>query len=429
MRVLILGGNGFIGSAAVAKLLACGHEVTALARDPSAASRRMPAASWIKADLAQIVNAEAWTPLISNGIEAVVNCAGVLQDGGGDDVEAVQENAMKALYLAASAHRLRLIVQISASVRGIAAAQSPFLSTKRAADAALKASGIPYVILRPAMVIGRNAYGGSALLRGLAAFPWVTPLVHAETPVQFAALEDVVDAIAEAIDGAIPAGSDLPIAARQSIPLAEAIAKHRAWLGLAPARTLVVPAPIAGLVSRAADALGHLGWRSPLRSTAMIVAGGGVVLPAQIAQAYPSKPLDEILAAMPAGVQDLWFARLYILKPVVIGVLSLFWITSGLVALARVETASGILAGSLPPSTAALLTVATSLLDIALGAGVLLRRWSHISLFGMIVVSLGYLAGSVVLTPELWIDPLGPLIKVLPSTFLALTALAVLEER
>ena len=135
------------------------------------------------------------------------------------------------------------------------------------------------------------------------------------------------------------------------------------------------------------------------------------------------------LRRSPAGVQDLWFARLYLLKRVIIGVLSLFWMTSGLVALARFDAASGILAGSLPPFIAALLTVATSLLDIVLGAGVLLRRWSHISLSGMILVSLGYLAGSVVLTPELWIDPLGPLIKVLPSTFLALTALAVLEER
>jgi hypothetical protein len=59
------------------------------------------------------------------------------------------------------------------------------------------------------------------------------------------------------------------------------------------------------------------------------------------------------LAAMrlrrsPAGVQDLCFARLYLMKRVVIGVLSLFWMTSGLVALARFDAASGILAGSLP---------------------------------------------------------------------------------
>ena len=114
----------------------------------------------------------------------------------------------------------------------------------------------------------------------------------------------------------------------------------------------------------------------------LILGGNGFIGSAAVAKLLAC---GHEVTALARGVQDLWFARLYILKPVVIGVLSLFWITSGLVALARFDAASGILAGPLP-LTAALLTVATSLLDIALGAGVLLRRWSHISLSAMIVV-------------------------------------------
>ena len=47
----------------------------------------------------------------------------------------------------------------------------------------------------------------------------------------------------------------------------------------------------------------------------------------------------------------------------------------------------------------------------------------------MIVVSLGYLAGATLYAPDLWADPLGPMLKVLPGLALALTAAALLDER
>jgi hypothetical protein len=40
-----------------------------------------------------------------------------------------------------------------------------------------------------------------------------------------------------------------------------------------------------------------------------------------------------VLATSPATVQDRWFARLYLVKPLAIAVLAGFWIMSGLIAL------------------------------------------------------------------------------------------------
>jgi hypothetical protein len=47
----------------------------------------------------------------------------------------------------------------------------------------------------------------------------------------------------------------------------------------------------------------------------------------------------------------------------------------------------------------------------------------------MLAVSLAYLAGASLLEPALWLDPLGVLVKVLPSILLTLVALATLDER
>ena len=46
-----------------------------------------------------------------------------------------------------------------------------------------------------------------------------------------------------------------------------------------------------------------------------------------------TRSLDDILAARPADTQDLWHARLFLLKPALRRLLSAFWAFSGLVVL------------------------------------------------------------------------------------------------
>ena len=57
------------------------------------------------------------------------------------------------------------------------------------------------------------------------------------------------------------------------------------------------------------------------------------------------------------------------------------------------------------------------------------RRWCGFSCLGMIAVSAAYLIGSIVWTPVLWLDPLGPMVKVFPVMMLALFVAAIVDER
>ncbi|EUB96208.1 DoxX family [Rhizobium sp. CF080] len=426
MKILILGANGFIGSAILQRLAADGHQITGLGRNPDRARLKWPSARWVKADLSQL-SATAWRALIEDQ-DVVVNCAGALQDGLSDDLAATQEKAMLALYQAAQALGGRRIVQISARTDG-AAADLPFLATKRRADEALAASGLPFVILRPALVIGLNAHGGTALLRSLASFPGLLPLIHAESPVETVSLDDVATAVSLTVDGTIPAGSDLDLAAEPPLTLSDLVQQHRAWLGLPTARTVALPAPFAKPVAWAADLAGRLGWHSPLRSTAMTVMSEGVRSTRPKPPGLVLADATQTLAAHPSGVQDLWFARLYLLKPVVILTLSLFWLLSGLIPLLDVGAAAAHFPPAMPVSFALAMTVATCLLDILLGSAVLIRPHARRAMLGMIVTSLAYLAGGTLLEPQLWLDPLGVFVKVLPSIALNLASLAILDER
>jgi uncharacterized protein YbjT (DUF2867 family) len=291
-------------------LMAHGRTMTGLGRDPERARRQLQNRNWIKADLKDLGQADDWT-LLLDGQDAVVNCAGALQDGLHDDLAASQDRAMRALYAAAAVHGLKCLVQVSANTEA-SGAETAFLATKRAADKALVASGLAYVIVRPALVLGRNAFGGTALIRALAAMPYALALVHADSRVATVSVDDGAQAVLMAITGEIAPGADLHLAAPESTTLADLVQLHRQWLGLRRAPIIALPAWIARPVGWIADGLGRLGWRSPLRSTALAVMTGGVKSSAATsAAALMPISAKETLARHQAGIQDLWFARLY----------------------------------------------------------------------------------------------------------------------
>jgi hypothetical protein len=67
--------------------------------------------------------------------------------------------------------------------------------------------------------------------------------------------------------------------------------------------------------------------------------------------------------------------------------------------------------------------------DISIGVLIAIRRTCAAGLVGGIVLSLGYMAGTAILTPDLWIEPLGALVKTSPAIVLMLVALLILDNR
>jgi hypothetical protein len=142
------------------------------------------------------------------------------------------------------------------------------------------------------------------------------------------------------------------------------------------------------------------------------------------------RDLATTLRDLPATVQERWFARAWLLKPLVIGVLALFWLLSGLIGALRFDAAQAVLAGrGVDAGLAALAVACGAVADVALGLAVLVRRWVVPAACGMVGVTAGYLLGATLLAPDLWLDPLGPLVKTLPAAVLALVAIALAPER
>ncbi|UWQ92287.1 SDR family oxidoreductase [Rhodobacteraceae bacterium M382] len=426
-RVLVLGSYGFIGAAVVRALRGAGCIVTGLGRAP----RRVdPGYTVLTGDLSRMLEPADWQPVLKD-IDLVVNCAGALQDQRPGELEAVHHLAIAALAKAAGARAIE-IVQISA-VGASRHASTEFMRSKARGDAALRASDARVWVLRPGLVLGPTAFGGTLLLRTLAAVPVVQPIAMADARIQSVALDDVARAVVEAATGSLPPGQyDLVEEAAQ--PLNVVVRETRRWLGFAPARwTLNMPGWITIGISTAADLLGRLGWRSPLRSTAIHVLRDGVLGDPGPYLAVTGRPMTALAATysgFDAHREDRLAARMAVLMPVAVTMLSLFWLVSGVIGLWQIERAAETLVQVGWPGWVARVSVAGwAVVDMMLGLAILYRPWAGLACLGMAAVSVFYLVSSAVLTPALWSDPLGPMVKVGPGLILALITHQLLEDR
>ncbi len=429
-RAVVLGGNGFIGSACVRALLEAGYSVTALGRSVKGDISALPGVLWQQVDIGKL-SVQDWRHLL-DGADVVVNAAGALQDGARDNLEAIHVDAVVRLVTAMQGGTARLI-QISAA--GVCEdAPSWFMRSKWLGDQAVTGSQLRWWVLRPVLVFGSQAHGGTALLRASAAMPGVGLIAFADAPVQTIHVDDVARAVVQCARGEIAPAAVVDLTEPGRHSFADLMGMVRRWLGYSP-WTLQVNVPAAGvfLAGRVADLLGWLGWRSPLRTSALVSLRAGVTgdpEPWRAAGGRDCRALNETLAAIPVGQQERWFARIYLLLPLAIAVLAVFWFSSGAVGLWQSEAAIALLTqrgfADMPASVA---VYAGSLVDIALGAMVLVRRWTRRAVLGMVAASLGYLAAAAIWTPDLWVDPLGPMVKVVPSMVLALFVAALMEER
>lgn len=428
MHVLVTGSTGLIGSAVAARLVSAGHDVTA-ARRPGGNPVSMGSFRDLTIDISRAKNPEDWLPHL-RGVDAVINCAGVLQDNPGDSTAGVHSEGASALFRACERAGVRRIVHFSAIGvdRGTVSA---FSRSKLAGDNALMALDLEWFILRPSVVLGRPAYGASALIRGLAALP-VLPVMPGTGPLQVVQLEEVVATVLLCLT-ASPSRQVLELVGPERLSFIEIVRTYRRWLGWPEQPTLTLPRWIAHGMYRIGDLVRQLGWRSPVASTAQKEMTRGAVgdSSAWIAlTGITPRSLGSALTGEPASVQERRFAQLYFLKPTLFAVLCLFWILTGLISLGpgwEIGIALMQEGGAGPLSAPSV--IAGAVADIGIGIGIACRPWARRALYAALAVSVFYLVAGTAVLPRLWIDPIGPMLKIFPIMALHLVAIAVLRER
>jgi NADH dehydrogenase len=163
--ILIVGITGVLGTETARQLLAAGHRVRGLTRNPDKAAE-------LKELGAEIVHGDLIDPASLNkacqGVDAVLVTAHQLMGAGKYKSEAVDDEGHRALIDAAKAAGVKHFVYTSA--QNVSPNHpTDFYRTKAKLEEYLKASGLSYTILRPPALMEwhvHNLLGASILTKG-----------------------------------------------------------------------------------------------------------------------------------------------------------------------------------------------------------------------------------------------------------------------
>jgi nucleoside-diphosphate-sugar epimerase len=243
--VLVTGASGFIGKRLVVSLAQEGWQVRAAARDPE----NVPDASGIeRVAMPDLARPADWSALLE-GASHVVHLAGIAHAPGTlPDALYSRVNAESAGELADQARgKVERLVFVS-SVRAqagltadhvITEADAPaptevYGRSKLEAERLVAASGVPFVVLRPAVLYGPGVKGNIASLATLAKTAMPLPFGGLDNRRSLLALDNFTSAVSLVL-GAKQADSETYLVAdAEPISVAEIVTAMREGLGRAP---------------------------------------------------------------------------------------------------------------------------------------------------------------------------------------------------
>jgi hypothetical protein len=120
-----------------------------------------------------------------------------------------------------------------------------------------------------------------------------------------------------------------------------------------------------------------------------------------------------------------------VLKPLVFVIFPLFWIATGIVSLGpgRERGVQLVMEGGASEAIALLATLSGGSADIVIGLLIAFRRTARLGLYAAFGISIAYAIIGTILVPWLWLDPLGPMLKIAPVMVFNLVAIAILDDR
>ncbi|TDQ66989.1 uncharacterized protein YbjT (DUF2867 family) [Maritalea mobilis] len=431
MNVLVLGGYGLIGSAVTRDLLAGGHSVIGVGRNPTVGKNKFPSAIWQAANLQDMVDEASWLPFL-DGIDAVVNCSGALQDQANVSLEALQVKAIMSLVDAMISTNVAKFVQISA-LGATPNATTRFLRTKAKADAYVANSDLDWTIIRPGLVLSTDTFGGSTILRIAAAMPVFDVRIFPESKVQTVHVDDVAEVVAQSLVDDSLTRKCFDLVEENSISLSDLTLNLRQKIGNRPPKiSFTLPRFIKNSIGVVGDLISNLGWQTGIRSTAFKVLENGVTGDASVFTGITGKRLKDApqnVAEMGLGAQDLLFGRIQLVAVPAIFLFGAFWVFSGAIGVWNLDAAVAKISHRFNEDVSYVFVICGSLLDLLIGLAIWFRKTHVFALLASLVLSSGYLAAGTFFTPELWMDPLGPLVKIIPVMLTAMFLLAARPAR
>jgi nucleoside-diphosphate-sugar epimerase len=269
MKVLVTGGSGVVGEAAVTEILAGGHTVRLLSRNAVEDARQWP------------TGVESWPASIGDqhelrgcaeGCDLVVHAAGIVDETGAATFESVNVDGTRNIVREAERCKVGRFIYLSSL--GAETGDSPYHRSKRRAEDIVRNFAGGWIILRPGNVYGPGDEVVSLLLTVVRTFPVVPVIGTGEDRFQPIWVEDLARVLSQCIDRTDLHGRVLEIAGEEKTCLNDLLDRMSAITGRTPARIPIPPF----LASAGATVAGLLGARLPINESQLIMLSEGNVI-------------------------------------------------------------------------------------------------------------------------------------------------------
>lgn len=244
-RVLITGASGFIGRRLTAVLAKHGWQVRAAARDPSAIPPAKGVERVVMPDLAKRAD---WRALL-DGVTHVAHLAGIAHAPGmlpdalyrrinaesvGEFAEAAHGRVERFVLLSSVRAQAGLSAEHPLSEKDAPAPTDAYGRAKLEGERLLAASGVPFTVLRSAVVYGKGVKGNIASLATLARTPMPLPFAGLENRRSLLALDNLASAISLVLDAREAVNETFLVADAGPISVEDLVAAMREGLGRPP---------------------------------------------------------------------------------------------------------------------------------------------------------------------------------------------------
>ena len=230
MKVLLTGATGFVGSHLLARLLADGHTVRALVRQRGllrAAEAPTGRLEEVKGD----INSENLSEQLAR-CDSVINLVGIIYERGPATFEKIHHLGTRTLVQSARRNGVKRFVQMSA-LGARPANATEYHTTKFAAEEEVRKSGIPFVVLRPSLIVGPGSAFIKQMVEVMRAAPFIRPVPgtgkYRFRPVH---VEDVVECFAQSLTNADSTGQTVDLVGGEELTLDEIGDAIASYLGI-----------------------------------------------------------------------------------------------------------------------------------------------------------------------------------------------------
>ncbi|RKP46010.1 SDR family oxidoreductase [Trinickia fusca] len=402
MNVLVCGAHGFIGSALCTWLERSGHRVVKGVRCAEKADD-------IAIDYTTDVDPEQWRARLK-GIDAVVNAVGILVERGNQTFDAVHRRGPIALFEACSRVGVKRVIQISAL--GAQEGDTPYFTSKCAADAYLQTLPVSHHIVRPALVYGPR--GASAtFFRMLASVPVHFLPAGGHQLLRPIHIDDLAEVVVRLLDTAEADYQSIEVVGAEQVEYREMLAIYRKSLGLTSPLRVSIPA-IA--IDAGAALLNRVPGSMLNRDTWRMLKAGNTSDVAQTSAVLGRLPRG-IQAFMRENAASLRREALEAWRPCMLrSALAVVWIGSAFVSAffhPRSESLALLARVHLHGAAAIVALYLAATLDFAFGLATIFRPGRRLWIAQGLLITM-YSTIVAIFIPEVISDPFGAILKNLP---------------